>query len=317
MTVGVLGTMVWDRIEHPDGEAVERWGGISYSLAAAAAAVPDGWTIRPILKLGRDLAEPGHALLETIPGLERPGGVVEVDAPNNRVHLRYRDRHDRDEYLTGGVPGWGWDELAPYLDGLDGLYVNMISGFELDARTAEELRDRFHRPRYVDLHSVVLAVDEDGHRTPRRPDRPEAWLTAFHVVQANASELSILAGDEPAETTARSAVRDGARAVLVTRGPDGARWFAPADGPVWPAGDGEAAPTDGAATGVESGEVPMGPARTGDPTGCGDVWGATCFVELMQGRVLSQAMARSNRAAARNVDHRGADGLYGHLREDA
>ncbi|MFO7894332.1 MAG: hypothetical protein R6U63_11400 [Longimicrobiales bacterium] len=216
MILGVLGTMVWDTIEHPDGAMVERWGGIAYSLAAGAAAAPDHWAIRPIIRVGSDLAEEAWAFLESVPHLDLPGGVVEVDEPNNRVHLRYRDRHHRDEQLTGGVSGWDWAELAPRLEGLDGLYVNMISGFELDADTVARVRDGFAGLRYVDLHSLVLDVDEDGLRVPRRPEQVEVWLGAFHVVQLNERELDIIAGHHEPAAVARAAVRSGARAVLVT-----------------------------------------------------------------------------------------------------
>lgn len=323
MTLGVLGTMVWDRIDHPDGETVERWGGISYSLAAAAAAVPSDWTLRPIIRLGSDLADAGRAFLESLPGLELPGGVVEVEEPNNRVHLRYRDRHDRDEHLTGGVSAWEWSELEPHLEGLDGLYVNLISGFEVEYHTAMTLRDRFRGPRWVDLHSLVLGVDDEGRRVPRRPPHARSWLTAFHVVQANETELEIMAGDRSAEDFVRSALGEGTRAVVVTRGPGGAGWFARSERPLRPAaepdpagaGSGDPGPD---AVAMRTGEVEMEEGWTaGDPTGCGDVWGATCFVHLMDGRRLPEAMEAGNRAAARNVDYRGADGLYEHLRGDA
>ncbi|MFP4624159.1 MAG: hypothetical protein ACLFRX_08290, partial [Gemmatimonadota bacterium] len=226
MRVGVLGTLVWDTIDHPDGERIQRWGGIAYSLAAAAAAIRPGWTIRPIIRLGRDLAVEAAAFLDTLPGLERPGGVVVVDEPNNRVHLRYRDRHHRDEILTGGVGTWAGSELEPLLHGLDALYVNMISGFELSLHTVGRLRRAVPGLRYVDLHSLLLGVAPDGTRVPRRLPRRETWLSAFDVVQANTRELSLLAGDDAPEAVAREAVRAGLGAFLVTDGPAGARWYA-------------------------------------------------------------------------------------------
>ena len=56
-----------------------------------------------------------------------------------------------------------------------------------------------------------------------------------------------------------------------------------------------------------------GPPLAGDPTGCGDVWGATFFGRLLAGDGLEVAMREANRLAARNVDHRGARGLFRHL----
>src|SRR5262249_34930398 len=51
-----------------------------------------------------------------------------------------------------------------------------------------------------------------------------------------------------------------------------------------------------------------------DPTGCGDVWGATYFSRLLAGDNLGDAILAAHRAAARNVSHRGASGLANHLR---
>jgi sugar/nucleoside kinase (ribokinase family) len=65
--------------------------------------------------------------------------------------------------------------------------------------------------------------------------------------------------------------------------------------------------------------VPASEARVtgpGDPTGCGDVWGATYFSRFVAGDTLSSAMRAACDAAARNVEHRGATGLAHHLRGD-
>jgi sugar/nucleoside kinase (ribokinase family) len=52
----------------------------------------------------------------------------------------------------------------------------------------------------------------------------------------------------------------------------------------------------------------------GDPTGCGDVWGATYFSRMVAGDKLTVAMKAAAVAAARNLGHRGATGLAAHLR---
>jgi sugar/nucleoside kinase (ribokinase family) len=61
--------------------------------------------------------------------------------------------------------------------------------------------------------------------------------------------------------------------------------------------------------------IPAEPAAAeGDPTGCGDVWGATCFFRLLDGATLQAAISEANRMAARNVQHRGASGLHHFLK---
>jgi sugar/nucleoside kinase (ribokinase family) len=101
----------------------------------------------------------------------------------------------------------------------------------------------------------------------------------------------------------------------VTMGPAGAGYvagpgFSPDPG-TWP----EVRHSIGASGSSRSGRVPVpGGERQGDPTGCGDVWGATFFARLLAGEGLDSAMVSANRSAARNVEHRGARGLTAHLR---
>ncbi|MBI4514068.1 MAG: hypothetical protein HY702_08155 [Gemmatimonadetes bacterium] len=65
---------------------------------------------------------------------------------------------------------------------------------------------------------------------------------------------------------------------------------------------------------VRSAKIPVPAVEEGDPTGCGDVWGIACFVALLEGRSVEEAVTRANRAAALNVRHRGASGLHRFLR---
>ena len=320
--IGVLGSMVWDRIYARDGRSVpiEEWGGISYALGGAAAAAGDDMRIVPIIRIGSDLAEPAMRFLRTLPDFDLNTGVRIVDAPNNRVELRYRDRQRRFEKLTGGVPAWTWAELAPIVDTLDALYINLISGFELDLETAQQLRLSFHGPIYTDLHSLFLGVGPDGTRVPRPLEHWPEWLRCFDIVQVNEEELGLLAGawDGDPWRFAADAVGNETRLLFVTLGDRGSAYVA---SPAWTADPlrwyqrGIARPaivrTGGA---VRSGRLGIvsGPDE-GDPTGCGDVWGATCSLHLFRGADIETAMRIANRAAARNVEHRGATGLHHHL----
>jgi sugar/nucleoside kinase (ribokinase family) len=63
-------------------------------------------------------------------------------------------------------------------------------------------------------------------------------------------------------------------------------------------------------------ELPPDAVRDGahvDPTGCGDVWGATAFARLLAGDPLEAALRAANRAAGRSAEHRGVEGLVAHL----
>lgn len=317
--LGVLGTMVWDRIYARDGwlEPIEEWGGISYALAAAVAACPEGWEIVPIVKVGRDLEEQAWEFLRSLPGLRLEPGVRIVPEPNHRVELHYVAEGRRTERITGGVPPWTWDELAPVLDGLDALYVNFITGFEMELETAARVRIGFPGPIHADLHSLLLGVGPGGQRVHEPLLAWRDWLRCFDVVQVNEDELGWLAdawGGDPWRFTAE-VVGDAPRLLLVTLAERGAAYVAsPAFRPdplTWRVGGLASLPPIGVSGAARSGRVPVDRARSGgDPTGCGDVWGATCFSRLLAGDGLEDALGAANRAASRNVEHRGTSGLH-------
>jgi sugar/nucleoside kinase (ribokinase family) len=313
-TLGVIGTLVWDRIVDRDGRAepVEEWGGIGYALAALSASLPEGWRVMPILKIGKDLAEDGRRFLREIPRLA-DAGIVVVPEPNNRVELRYQSAARRCERLTGGVPPWTWPELAPFVELSDALYVNFISGFEMELETARALRTGYGGPTYADLHSLFLGMNRHGHRIPRTLEAWAAWLRCFDAVQMNEDEFDLLGASGDPWQLAAGALGPDLELITVTLGARGAAYVANggfhADPGEWRVRSGVSVPGQ-----AQSGKVALdeGP-RSGDPTGCGDVWGATTFARLLGGDGLEAAMREANRLAGRNVDHRGARGLYRHL----
>jgi hypothetical protein len=331
--LGVIGTFVWDVIHGRDVRTapVEEWGGITYALGALDAALPEDWEIVPLMKVGDDLSARASEFLGTLRRAAPDAALIEVPYPNNRVELFYYSSERRSEVLRGGIPGWTWLGLAPLLDGLDALYVNLISGFELDLPTAQLLRQHFPGVIYCDLHSLLLAVQPGGLRTPRPLADVPAWCRCFDVLQVNEDELAMMAPDPMA--LAATALANGVRCLHVTLGKRGVVYFAQpgfdglrgGDGAVelrgGPAREGARAdivttPGGGVTGPVRTALVPGVAARLepGDPTGCGDVWGATQFSRLLAGDTLSDAIAAAHRAAARNVEHSGASGLAAFLR---
>ena len=192
--LGILGTLVWDRIVSVDdgSDLVEEWGGISYSLEGLSAALPADWILVPFLKLGADLSKQALAYLRTIPQIEIGPGVQVVPFPNHRVELRYRNQERVSECLEGRPLPWTWEELAPLLTEVDALYLNFITGFELEIETALRLKGVFPGPLYADLHSLFLGISEDGHRVPRGLPTRGQWLRAFDAVQMNEEEFRLL-----------------------------------------------------------------------------------------------------------------------------
>lgn len=350
--LGVVGTLVWDTIIFEEDrsaegrlgagrtdaevegrpDTLEAWGGIAYALATLGAVLGSEWDIVPIIKIGSDLSEPAREFLELLPRMDLGSGLCTVPEPNNRVELHYPGRSGRSERLTGGVPPWSWSELQPVVLPCDALYVNFISGFEMELQTAQMLKKGVSGPVYADLHSLFLGVGAGGLRRPRALPSAEAWLRCFDAVQMNEEEFHLL-GAASSDPWAYAASRVGPelRLMAVTFGAGGAGYLADPDaedGLSSASGSfrwrGEAGARAGASKraegqvsipGKEPKLVRVASERNvpGDPTGCGDVWGATFFARLLSGEELRPAMTKANRMASLNLEYRGAPALARHL----
>jgi len=309
--VGVLGSLVWDEIHgrDPAVPVAEEWGGIAYALAGFDAALGDDWEIVPLVKVGRDLAGPAEAFLRSLSHRNANARFLEVPAPNNRVVLRYQSAERRCERMSGGVPGWTWAELGPLVMDLDAVYLNFISGFEMPLGTASALRDGFAGPLYADLHSLLLGMGGDGLRSLQPLVDAPNWFRCFDLLQVNEDEMAQLSTDPLA--LAAAVLGAGASALLVTLGARGAAYVAaPGFGRL---ADRQHRSSPRAGT-VRTALVEAEPLEATDPTGCGDVFGATVFSRLLAGETLEQSVVAGNRAAGRNATFRGASALNHHLR---
>lgn len=324
--IGVLGSLVWDVIHgrDPAQEVVEEWGGIAYSLSAMDAALPDDWEIVPLIKVGHDRSRQAAEFARTLQRFPKHARFIEVPVQNNQVVLRYNSAERRCERMAGGVPGWNWAELGPMVQDLDALYVNFISGFEMCRWTAKHLRQGFNGPIYADLHSLFLGMRSDGIRTLQAlPDHGD-WFANFDYIQLNEDEMRTL-GEDPMALSA-AMLQAGATLLNVTLGPRGVAYVhAPGNGVR--SAKSEVRGASGAATSppalrtsdfgpstIRTALLAPPPVEALDPTGCGDVFGATCAARLAAGDSIDEALAAANRAAARNATYRGAGGLASFLR---
>jgi len=317
--VGVLSTLVCDVIHGPPPtvEISEGWGGVAYGLSGLGAALDDDWEMVPIIKVGADVAEDARVWLCAVPGMCAEPSLCVVPEPNNRSELRYLSAEHRTEQMSGGVPGWTFEELRPLLDAalLDALYVNFLSGREVDLTTMQQIRAHFSGPIYVDLHMLLWHTDAVGRRSLHPLDHAASWCACFDFIQVNEDEMRMLAHDF--EACALLALHEGVLATFVTLGSRGVRYDAHAA--LRSLADRKAIlqranadVDDEPAHGIQ----PPIPVPTGvriDPTGCGDVWGGTIFARLLAGDALPHALASANRAASHNAQSQGVVGLANRL----
>jgi hypothetical protein len=312
MRVGVIGSFVWDIIygRDPGRDPVEEWGGITYALSAFDAALPDSWQVVPLAKVGADLAPHARQFVSGLRRVAPDAMPIEVPNANNRVRLEYATDELRSEVLRGGVPPWTWPGLQPLLRDLDALYINLISGFELDLETLQLIRRHFRGPIYLDLHSLLLGIQPDGTRFPQPIADPRGWFACADLLQVNEQEMSMMAPDPMA--LAATAMHAGVQSLLVTMGKRGVVYvLSPGFDRLSDLRRPNELRTGAVRTALVAAEAVDTP---GDPTGCGDVFGATYFSRLLTGDSFGEALKAAIHAASRNVVFRGAGGLAAFLR---
>jgi hypothetical protein len=190
--------------------------------------------------------------------------------------------------MSGGVPGWTWGELGPMVRDLDALYLNFISGFELELGTVQALRQAYSGLIYADMHSLLFGMPQDGVRMLKPLADPVAWLRCFDVVQMNEDEMAQFAPDPLA--MAAMAMAAGVKLLVVTLGPRGAVYF------------------EGSSP-IRTALLAAPSVDAIDPTGCGDVFGAALCARLVAGDQTETAIQTAQGFAARNATLRGATAL--------
>lgn len=307
MNIGVIGTVIDDRIHSLEGEVIRALGGILYTILPMRAFLPERCRIVPIMHVGHDLFDRVRELLDDLPEVET-GWIVREECENNRVDLYYRTREERIEVSTRGVSPLLIDELDIVRE-LDSLIVNFISGWELTLATMKKLSRRPGSMICGDLHSLLLGRMSDGRRYFRKPYGWKAWLEHFDYIQLNEREFrtltgfDFLAGENGAggmHGVISGVFRErGARLVTVTQGERGATVFS----------------LDGTGEGIRELHDIHAVEKPLDPTGSGDVFLAAFSSALLSGRNIQASLSFAVEAAALSTLTRGAEHLYEYFKE--
>lgn len=205
MRIVVVGTIVADTIEHPDGSVTESLGGIAHTVAVLSALGGEQHDIVPVCRVGEDCRRRVVGWAAGLAGVDL-AAVRWMAADNPRVRLSYgaaaRDG-ERVERLIGAIsPLHPADVHRALAAGrADLALVNCITGSDCTPAALAALRAAAPR-LYLDLHSLTLGTGADGTRFERQRDDWDEWLAHADVVQCNLNEAAVVcglpAGERPA-----------------------------------------------------------------------------------------------------------------------
>jgi sugar/nucleoside kinase (ribokinase family) len=206
MRIGIIGQPCIDEIIHaanPSAVPKQALGGVLYSYAAMERLMRENGSkndsMVPLTWLSKQDRSFLESLLDKFTHLERSAGLWPTESQTNRVQLVYQENGERTEHCPHILPSLTDDQLTPaLLESLDGLFVNMISGFDVDIDTLETALHGAAKKPYVhiDIHALVLGSLSErddrapfgGGREPRGVKEWKRWLAVADSVQMNELE---------------------------------------------------------------------------------------------------------------------------------
>jgi hypothetical protein len=198
--IGIIGQPCIDEIISPTGEMTSQaLGGILYSYAAFERAARESTANVEFLPLtwfsnsDHEIILPFFSLLRHFKDLSK---LFPTDSLTNRVTLVYSDEANRTEHCPIILPPMTPEELSWVdLASLDGLFINMISGFDISLDTLKWIRTQTNAYIHLDIHALILGELSDNLNIPRKIEEVKhwrEWVTNVDSVQMNEIECDWL-----------------------------------------------------------------------------------------------------------------------------
>jgi sugar/nucleoside kinase (ribokinase family) len=298
--IGIIGAPCIDEIVSPSGVVTGfSLGGILYSYAALERIAREknlDVTYYPLTIIAeRDLEflEPFFAKLKHFDFSYTPRSK---DATTNRVQLIYEDEGNRKEVCSVILPEVTPEHLSTdLLSSLDGLFVNMISGYDISLATMEWLRANTECHIHLDVHALTLGKLSESGRKFAPVNDWHRWALAANSVQLNEKEAIFFppvgSGPYISQIRQRSKNDTTERTVILTRGEKDTIGYN--------------------ITRSEKYIIPTEKLPTIDTTGSGDVYGAVYLLEQVLGSSTADAIRSANYWAGRNTVLKGVFELVG------
>jgi sugar/nucleoside kinase (ribokinase family) len=290
----VIGHLCLDVIHPKDGEEVRGYGGIYYAVVTLAALAETTDRVIPVFGVNKADYAPLIEHLGRFPNVDT-SGIFKHDEPTNTVHLYYKDPAHRIECSRNIAQPIPYEKIRRRLS-VDGVLVNMISGFDITLDTLDHIRMTIRSrniPLHFDYHSLTLGVNENFERFRRPVTDWRRWVFMTDIVQMNEDEVGGLSVEKlTEEQTIGHLLTLSVKGVVITRGERGATVYYN---------------THKRVVRNDIAGVNMGTVR--DVTGCGDVFGAAFHYAFTKKSDLLASAQFANRIAARRTQLASSDSL--------
>lgn len=225
MKVAIVGSINYDIIITHQGEKKKSLGGVLYNAMVLSSLLNENSMIYLITGIGRKHYQQISELFSSYKIVDL-GGVKINPKGTNENYLMYISEQERMEKLVARTDPFHYTDICNYLDA-DLILFNFVTGSEIPLSLLEKTRSDSDSIIYVDIHSKVLGIGEDGTRYPLGWPGWEGWLKHTDIVQMNLDECRLLLGEGLESThtllpAAKRVAEAGPTQVIITLGKDGA-----------------------------------------------------------------------------------------------
>jgi len=162
------------------------------------------------------------------------------------------------------------------LHGFGGIYINMITGYDLTPDQFCELRKKFKGKIFLDVHTLSRGLGKDHHRFFRKIPDYEKYLGSVDVIQVNEHELKTITPFDEKEKILEKVFDLGVEIILITKGSEGADVYT----------------NEGKYFYVDAIKI-----NSVNKVGCGDVFGSVFFYLYLSGLGVEESLQKANYAA--------------------
>lgn len=271
MNLLIIGNSVVDYIQK-DGGITTQPGGIFYSVTTLNSLKEEGDRISLITAADKD-----HYFLFEDEYEKLDGKLFNSVEKVPKVHLNTEgnnERHERYENINQPL-----DFKTTNLNSFDGIYINMVTGFDITLNQLREIRKNFAGLIYFDVHTFSRGLDDNMDRNFRTIPNFNDWVSNLDIIQVNKSELYTLNENKTEEEIIREVLNCGVKFLILTLEDKGAKMFFKDDSLI---------------------KLIYEPAinvNVKNKVGCGDVFGSVFFYNYVKSNSITDALKLANKAA--------------------
>jgi sugar/nucleoside kinase (ribokinase family) len=206
----------------------------------------------------------------------------------------YDDRERTERYLRLGK---SLNISYDILNSFDGIFINMISGFDITVDQLKEIRRNFNKTIYMDVHTLTRGVGENLERPQTIIKNFSEWGSNLDFIQVNQTEVFSLYDSNDEQDIAKRVLYEGGKCLIVTKDEKGAVIYFLEN------------------NNLVSESFPALKVNVKNKVGCGDIFGAVFFYTFLKFGDKIKALGSANTAAGLVASYDNFDDI-GKLKDD-